>query len=187
MKIFKNMDGKKDKRKITGAGFTLVETIVAIAILMLGMMGVTSLATTSIRSMSHIRNQFTASFLAEEGLEYIRNKRDEAVLLYPSDVAFLDRLEDIGICVGQLNGCYIDVTNDDIVLCGSEGCPKIKFDQTSGFFGYTLGPDSQFTRTITVNTISDIEVEIESEVTWPGYLGATDSVNIKSRLFDWLP
>ncbi len=57
-------------------GFTLIETIIAISLLTVGVAGSFSLMqkVTSFASVSS--SQFTASYLAQEGIEIIRNIRD---------------------------------------------------------------------------------------------------------------
>src|SRR3989344_131794 len=61
-------------------GFSLLETIVAITILTFAMSAVFSLVSRGVRSVSVSSNEMVASFLASEGLEYIRNVRDGVVI-----------------------------------------------------------------------------------------------------------
>ena len=55
------------------AGFTIIETLVAIAILMIAISGPLVVATKSLTAATRAKNQSVASFLAQEGMELIRN------------------------------------------------------------------------------------------------------------------
>lgn len=71
----------KNLKKIT-SGFTLIETLVAITILLLSIVGPMSIAANGLFSAYYGRDQITAYYLAQEGIEYVRNTRDS---LYLSD------------------------------------------------------------------------------------------------------
>ena len=57
-------------------GFTLVETLVAISILMIAIVGPMTIAQNGLSSSIYAREQFIAQFLAQDALEYVRNVRD---------------------------------------------------------------------------------------------------------------
>ena len=67
-------------RSIPSAGFTLVETLVAIAIVSIAVGGAMFGAARAIVAAQIARDQLTASYLAEEGIEYVRWMRDDAYL-----------------------------------------------------------------------------------------------------------
>lgn len=60
----------------TSAGFTLVETMVAVSIIMLSIAGPVYTAQRSIIAATTARDQLIASYLAQEGIEYMRMLRD---------------------------------------------------------------------------------------------------------------
>lgn len=62
-------------------GFSILETVVALAIITVGILGVLSLFTQTIRSGELSINQEIAINLAQEGIEVIRNKRDSNWLI----------------------------------------------------------------------------------------------------------
>lgn len=68
------------KNYISYSGFTLVETLVAIAIIMLAITGPFMSAERTIVVASIVRDKMTASFLAQEGVEYARALRDKVYL-----------------------------------------------------------------------------------------------------------
>src|SRR3990167_10563893 len=65
-------------------GFTLVETLVAISIFTVSILGLLSVLSGGISDTSYAKKKIIASYLAQEGIEYIRNMRDNYVL-YPSN------------------------------------------------------------------------------------------------------
>ncbi|OHA63792.1 MAG: hypothetical protein A2667_01845 [Candidatus Wildermuthbacteria bacterium RIFCSPHIGHO2_01_FULL_47_27] len=60
----------------SGAGFTIIEVIVAIFLLTVGAVGVYSLVNQALMSASILSSRLTAVYLAQEGVEIGRNIRD---------------------------------------------------------------------------------------------------------------
>lgn len=56
--------------------FTLLETLVAIYVILFGLVSFITLSTESLKAVSVFRSQLIATNLAQEGLELVRNKRD---------------------------------------------------------------------------------------------------------------
>ncbi|MDD2657221.1 MAG: type II secretion system protein [Candidatus Pacebacteria bacterium] len=61
-------------------GFTLIETMVAVAIVTLSVAGPLFTANSAIRGATTARAQLTASYLAQEGIEHVRMMRDNEFL-----------------------------------------------------------------------------------------------------------
>ena len=68
---------RKIKKKYT-KGFSLIEVIMAIAVLTVGLIGVMALYGDSLSRILSIRSQTTANSLAQEGIELVRNIADTA-------------------------------------------------------------------------------------------------------------
>lgn len=68
---------KKEKKQ---AGFTLIETLVAITILMISIAGPLTVAHKGLTSALYARDQMIASYLAQDAIEYIKNFRDNNIL-----------------------------------------------------------------------------------------------------------
>ncbi|MBI2411533.1 MAG: prepilin-type N-terminal cleavage/methylation domain-containing protein [Candidatus Kerfeldbacteria bacterium] len=69
------------------AGFTLLETIVAVGIIAIGVLSLILLSTTSILAARKMNNQFLAANFAREGIEIVRSIRDANWLGYDSQSA----------------------------------------------------------------------------------------------------
>src|SRR3989338_4478804 len=67
-------------KKNNNFGFTLLETIVAVSILVTAIVGPFSLASQSINAQGRAKNNLIAANLAQEGLELFRNYRANNIL-----------------------------------------------------------------------------------------------------------
>jgi len=63
-----------------GGGFTLIETLVAISIFTMSILGLMTVLASGISNTNYAKQKMTATYLAQEGIEYTRNKRDTSVL-----------------------------------------------------------------------------------------------------------
>jgi type II secretory pathway pseudopilin PulG len=175
------MRNPKDRirHKLSG-GFTLLETLVALTILLLAIVGPLTIAARGIQSTAGARDQITASFLAQEAVEYVRLMRDTNVLSNAPN--WLSGLEDTGgiNCNMDRGGseCLLDITADTVLVpvssavsaCQPEpiGCDALLFDSATGFYNYSTGVSTVFVRSFWLNDVSGSpdEREIHVKVTW---------------------
>lgn len=68
------------KQKNKKNGFTLVETLIAISIFSVSIITMMSILGSGIANTNYAKNKMVASYLAQEGIEYVRNMRDNAIL-----------------------------------------------------------------------------------------------------------
>lgn len=74
-KYFNIKNNSKNKR-LNNGGFTIVETLVAIAILMISIAGPLTIAQKGLMAAVYARDQVAASFLAQDAMEWLKNDRD---------------------------------------------------------------------------------------------------------------
>ena len=161
-------------------GFTLVETLVAIAILTIAISGPFVAAQRSFIAASIARDQFIATFLAQEALEYIHAIRDDNYL------AGRDWLSGLGACEGG-SSCTVDPTQEVISACNGI-CGGLALSDT-GLYNQTpvssTNHATPFTRTVTIEQINPTEVRITVSVSFnSGH--ASHTVSAKESLFNWL-
>ena len=133
---------KKELKKImNNKGFSLVEALIAIAILMISVTAPLVLANNSITAAVLSQQQIIAFYLAQDGMEWVINKKTGNRLVL-GDI--LNGLNDCRTDIGGGHGCYIDTLNGNIESC-NVGCPNgfLKFHPSSGVYDYTSGAGSE--------------------------------------------
>ena len=143
--------------KKNNKGFTLVETLVSISIFSISILGLLSVLASGISNTSYAKQKMVATYLAQEGIEYVRNVRDTSVL-YDSS--------------GAQHGW--DTFKSTLPVSSS-----LSFYPTSSDF-------SGYVRTIRADTgLGSDEVKIFSTVTWSQGSGQ-QSVTFTENLFNWI-
>ncbi|MBL7045237.1 MAG: prepilin-type N-terminal cleavage/methylation domain-containing protein, partial [Parcubacteria group bacterium] len=134
----------KNSKKIKNRkqnGFTLIEALVAIAILTVSIAGPITIASKGLASAVFARDQITAFYLAQEAVEFIRNQRDE------NNIKGGNWLAGLNVCSNG-SACTIDVQNNNIKNCPGDVCDVLKYDDNTNFYNYSTGDDSIFTRKV---------------------------------------
>jgi Tfp pilus assembly protein PilV len=203
---------KKQNKTIKEKGFTILETLVAIFVLVLAITGPLVFSQSSLRSSFEARDRITAFFLAQDVIEYVKNRRDECALdaLNPSascnSLSTIPWITDVennfDVCVDASGGCAIDTVNDSVAACSESAN-----DETCNLFVDSANPQyfshdnsggtefSRFRREIYIDQLDDSgsgtennEAEITVVIEW-----GRDSENLDNRLVvqenikNWIP
>ncbi|MDP3935291.1 MAG: hypothetical protein Q8Q46_03700, partial [Candidatus Giovannonibacteria bacterium] len=167
---------KNQKSKNKNSGFSLLETTVAIAILVAAVIGPLTLASSSIKSSSQAKNNLAAAGLAQEGVELMRNFRANNIFEGSGWTAGMDS------CFSA-SGCQIDAATLEITSCGTF-CSYLNFDQNSGLYSYGAGTPVIFMRTINIETVSANEIKIKVLVAWEERFGP-QKFTLEEHLLNW--
>src|SRR3989344_1598293 len=168
------------KKKTSSAGFTLIETFVAITVLLTAIAGPLTIASKGLSSAMIARDQMTAFYLGQDAIEFIRHHKDTNALR--SD----PWLTGLSACMSTL--CTVDTKEDVLTSCGTS-CPPLRYNDESGFFSYNLLDDeTNFTRSVKItpaNAEDNIEGTVEASVSWTAVNGLVRNFTVREHLFDW--
>ncbi len=127
-------------------GFTLIETLVAIAVLMISIAGPLTIANKALTSALYAKDQSIASNLGQESIEMIKNIKNNNLV---NSITFLNTIDGGAgkTCIGDNGKCDVEIDSGSFVIkpdCSS-GCP-IYFSDTSGYSHNVGGTKTIFTR-----------------------------------------
>ncbi len=187
---------KKNIRK----GFTLVESLVAISILMVAIVTPMTIAQKGLGSANYSKDQMTASFLAQDALEFIKNKRDEIGARY--DVGSTDPVPDwligngtniLGIDSGCIstNGCNVDTISGTYVVDLNKELSIYRNSEGKFFYyghkdiGSLASAPSKFIRNVKIEKTANLaEALITVTVRWQNN-GIGESVVVKNFIYNY--
>ncbi len=169
------------------SGFTLIEVLIAIFILITAVVVPLTIGSKAFTYSHFVRDQSVASYLAQEAMEYIRLQRDDAFVDYsigPSS-PWENFKGSVSSC-GSSGGCIVDVYEKEITACGSV-CPPI-FLQADGQYLYSPVSSKSFVRTVKV-TFSGSGVferaRVEVNVSWNTNGVDTREFSVINYLTSW--
>lgn len=155
-------------------GFTLIEGLVAIAILTLVITFVLNVIQSGFKPLEHSRAQIVSSFLAQEAIETVRSIRDTNFL---EGRDWLYGLED---CIDGV--CQIGVFSSPWVrACSGGTCESMGYDEGTGRYGYgDSWSESDFIREIEIDDEGSGRATISVSVRW-----STGQLNMKETLYEF--
>ncbi len=184
-------------------GFTLIESLVAVSILMVAIVSPMTIAQKGLGSAMFSKDQMTASFLAQDAIEFIKNKRDQigsrkvygyATTTFEWIGEMLSAPNDFyNFCVstnGADKACAIDTIKNGIVYDVETMPLKINRDIDGKFFyyNYDSGTEiSKFTREIRIKApavSNNNEALITVTVKWQN-AGNQESVILNSYIYNY--
>ena len=199
MRIFFEKINEKDR------GFTLVETLVATSILSVAILSMLVVLSKNITNTNYAKRKIIASYLAQEGVEYLRNMRDTYVLYDSTNTqtgwnAFNAKLTSAGATCQT--GCYFNNGNTNyanhtqatyksnlsLISCSSASCTNgaLLYDSSTGKYGFASGTSSGFTRKVQTSVAGGgNETDVTSTVTWKQGT-ASYSITFSEALFNWM-
>ena len=199
----------KNMHKQHYSGFTLLETVVALTVILTAVVGPVSLITRGLFSFSFSKNKIIAVNLAQEGLEIIRLIRENNVacdsLSGPAAWAW-NRDPDGGLMRRLRAG--VDMQSQRTISCGDAviAMPQLSiscsdpllfeadpFTGNVGTYGYKSGVATIFSRCVEItsppdNPDGDIpaadQMDVVATVTWDDH-GNNRSMVLRERLYNW--
>lgn len=181
------MSHKKTSPSFT-AGFTILETIVAVLILAISITSIVVVAGGGAHATIHNKDRLTAAYLAQEGVELVRNVRDTVFLLHEDDpdtatrwAVFQAEMDD---CFD--GGCTVAFAPEEAVpvVVSVDGSQPLLFNATTGTYGYDSGTETMFVRHVRMTEFPDGSILVVVSV---DYREGTESrtYSTKEILFNW--
>jgi len=180
-------------------GFTLVETLVAVSILLVVIIGPMTIAMKGMQNGYFANEQTTAVFLAQEALESVKKVRDDYALqvldLGTGDTSDWYSSELDSACRSDFsqNGCgYNPVTTlDPYIACGTSGCVVTQnMSSTEYRYSHDTGSGWEptiYTRKLVVTEqVPDVAWEVVSTVNWNAriYNNAQKTVVLRTWIYN---
>ncbi len=179
------------------SGFTIIETLVAIFILLLSITGPLAVAQSGLKAAFIARDQTIAFYLSQDAMEFVKNIRDSNFIKKQDWLLGLDNC--VGI-YGRDAGdkyCSIDTTTDagEILSCGTDniGCSlDSPLNQNQVNYSFGLGDSSndvptKFYRKVHITEIEDREANVQVVVGWITEEGVEKTVIARENIFKWAP
>ncbi len=163
-----------EKPNSRSKGIMMLEVIGAIFILAIGVTAAFALISRSVSSISSARERLIASYLAQEGIELVRNIRD-------TNWISGDKW-DKGLTGCDLSPCQVFYNSSSLTHVYS-GKP-LNIESATGFYGYGPGEKTRFRRQITIKEPAASTMDVYVNVTWREK-GITHSIKAEDRLRDW--
>jgi len=170
---------KQFGNKTMKQGFTLMEAIVAITVITVGIVGVLSLVSQTISSSTFSKDKLVAAYLAQEGIEIVRNIRDTNWLLTGANW-------NDGLGTGDWQADYNDSSLSFYTYPGN----PLNLENLTNYYGYGSGNATKFTRKITISEPATAScpagscLNIKVEVSWQEK-GKLHKVGAQENLYNW--
>lgn len=168
-------------------GFTLIETLVALFVLTFALAGPLSLAFDSLQTARTNKATITSFYLAQEGIEFVKNVRDSNKVQGHS---WLTGLAGANNCEDRW--CEIDPVDPQpskqVKKCGSGhgfgDCKILTYHSATGLFSVeNHDGDTGIRRGIRLTDVNAFEADVESRVEWMVH-GVTYSYSAFTTLYD---
>lgn len=169
-------------------GFTLVETLVAITVIVTAMVGPLYAVQQALNASRSARDQLVASSLAQEGVEYVLGMRDSNYLYLlanpGSSRSWLYGVDGTGGSTNCITAaCVVDPTQNTV----SRTIAPLYLSATNLYNQAGSGAQTLYTRKVQLSTVSGSATEmiVTVTVTWTAK-NQTRNVTITERFHNWL-
>jgi len=158
--------------------FTIIEVLVATFMITVGIGAAITLVNQTTAFTQVTSSRLVASYLAQEGLEIVKNIRDTNLLKIHKGVGGVSWDDGLTGCMAGCEGDYTSTT------LSSYADRKLKID--GGFYKYSAsGAETSFKRKITITLDGSDILKVSVEVFWEER-GREHKVIAQENLYKWL-
>ncbi len=156
--------------------FTLIEVLLSVFLITVAVLGLYSGINYSYSSITKASDKFIASYLAEEGIELVKNIRDSNFV--NGSVAWTNGLT---TCSNPDYGCKMDYDESALTVNTVDTVKNPLWINASGFYNYTAtGTQTIFSRKIVINIISADKMKVSVTVYF-----ADQEFLLEQYLYNW--
>jgi len=156
-------------------GQVLVETMVALSIVVIALLGMLSLLSNSLGINRVVADQYIGSYLAAEGVEVVKNILDTNVASGKAPN------EGIANCA---NGCTFQYDSTEAEPYSVD--EQLQFNKKTGLYLYEDGSNSGFHRSVKVSQDAAGDyIRVSSRVTWNSRGGISQEVELEDVFYYW--
>ena len=170
--------------------FTLVETLVAITVLTMAIVGPMYSIRTALVTSYTARDKLIATGLAQEAIEVVREIRDGNYLHSFHDAGSRPWTYGIpAVCISTNPNstafCSVDTSGPTIATCASGGCQPLTLSSNKIYTQDQNGTPTTFTRTMRIFERSDHEIDVIVTVSWTTNT-IPYTITVTDTLYNWL-
>jgi type II secretory pathway pseudopilin PulG len=152
-------------------GFTLAESVIAITLIIIGIVGILNLINRSAGFANIASNRLIAANLGQEGIEIVRNIRDSN---WVNQENWKDGL--VGFCDGIFQLDY-----NQGLKCNTNSF--LLFDEELGY-NHQEGKETIYKRRLEIAEITNAELRVKAIVSWQTRGGDFEIV-VEDHLYNW--
>lgn len=164
-------------------GFTLLETLLTIFVITVGLIGGMTAILRTLNLSSFSSSNLIATYLAQEGIEIVRNIRDTNWLEARTTTNSWD--EGLTNCTA---GCIADYKHSYGPNLIDPNLPSFNEQflniDANGFYSYSPGIQTTFKRKITIQKPQPDRLDVKVEVTWIEK-GKSYTFSTQENLYNW--
>ncbi len=158
-------------------GFTLIELLIAIFVITVGLTGAFIAAQRGVLAIDYANTRFTAIFLAQEGVEIIKNIRD---------TNFLEGSAwDDGLPAGNFEVQHTD--RQSPLRETAPGYENLSFLRKTehGFYNHMVGEETRFKRKIQIISVPPDRLELKVTVYWRKMGEGYHKLFLRQHIYNW--
>jgi len=188
------MNKKKIQQKIASinrrsGGFTILETIIAVLIVGISISAIVVVAGGGAQKAIQSKDRLIAAYLAQEGVELVRNVRDTTFLVFEDELGIDTRWNSFKTSMAPcfVSGCAVAFDRDGdlpVAVSTSGGGIFLLFDKSTGIYSYEAGDKTIFNRQVIMTELNPGTIEVTVIV---DYKEGTQNrtYTTKEQLYNW--
>jgi Tfp pilus assembly protein PilV len=154
-------------------GQALVESIVALSVLTVGLLGIITLLSQSLGLNRSVSENYVASYLSAEAIEVVKNIID------------MNQIQGRAWNDGLDNGTY-EVIYDGTSLMANQD-RFLRYEPATNLYGYSGSQQTPFKRTVTITRVSGEELRVVARTTWTTRGAGSFEIILEDHFFKWRP